>query len=108
MGRKPLHRTHCNVEGCDKPVHGDRDATCTQHRKQFRAAAERERREKYGRRDNEDGEIMQLIAFPEPEKFLKLVNDITERTHTDKRTIEHRSGKSVAGPLGRAQLAGGE
>lgn len=74
--------------------------------KQRKRDLENARRTKNGRKDGEDMSVMSLIAFPEPEKYLKMVMDITERSHEDHRTIEHRSGKSVAGPLGRAQLAG--
>lgn len=78
----------------------------TAEAKQRKRDLENARREKCGRRDGEDMSVMTLIAFPEPEKYIQMIIGITERSHEDHRTIEHRSGKSVAGPLGRAQLAG--
>lgn len=108
MARKPGDGM-CKNCG-DKPVHvyksGVRDGCCYDCMRARRRKTEAEREKRGCDRVAIEDEFLTLAAFPEPAKFLKMVRDISETVHVDKRTIAHRSSKAVAGSLGRAQLAG--
>lgn len=107
MGRKPMGKL-C-IECGTKPRHvfksgivDGRCYECMRNRRRDQAAAQVA--SGYARATIDD-DFLLLAAFPEPEKFLKMVRDISEKEHVDRRTVEHR-GRNTAGPLGRAKLAG--
>lgn len=54
------------------------------------------------RRQEEEDEMLELIAFPDPSKYLELIAELC-KPKIDRRTREHRKSTHV-GPLGRARL----
>ena len=100
----------CEIAGCEEPCHssgGKQYPFCHTHHKERRRIYERNRRRdaETGKKRVEfnDGWLLSMIAFPEPEKYLALIREIAETEHKDGRTIEHRMQAPAAGVLGRAR-----
>lgn len=82
----------CAVKGCqNERVPGE--SWCLECRRKKKAAA-RQAREKQGHfeRHDEESTLMQLLAFPEPAKFLAHIQ-ATCRPHVDRRTIAFKQRK---------------
>ena len=100
----------CEIAGCEEPCHasgGKQYKFCLNHHRELRRIYERNRRRdaETGKKRVEfnDGWLLSMIAFPEPEKYLALIREISETDHKDGRTIEHRMQTNAGGTLGRAR-----
>lgn len=88
----------CTVKGCNRP-RAHNCSWCAEHRREKKTAYRRAR-EKEGHFEQHDPEatIRELLAFPEPAKYLALVRQICE-PRVDRRTIAHRQRTREYPPL---------
>lgn len=93
------HLRPCVVKGCKAPRAKD-SSRCVEHRREGKAAAKKARIARQGPEavHDEESQLLALIAFPEPDKYLAVIRSICQ-PRVDRRTIAGRQKRPDHQPL---------